>query len=152
MRFMLERDTSSVRDLLPKPPDGITVNTGEQGEIETIRDKYFEEVLDYLGLIKSGRRIAEISTHALSLEDYSKSFLGTMSTGVGQMREDYVTILKIDEIPVASCLMTRDMGNFVQGVFSNHLTPDWEKKVRKTLHNMSNSNIRYLDDPYHDYW
>ena len=149
------------RQYLPQVPESATVNTGEQGEIEVIRDEFFEKVLDYLGIVKSGRRVAEVSTHALSLEDYSKSFMGTMSTGKAhfhrriendeQAREDYVTILKIDEIPVASCLMLRDMGNYVQGVFSHHLTTQWEKKIRRVLHSHSNNNITYLDDPFHNF-
>lgn len=146
---MHEKEFTSVRDFLPQVPEQITLTTGadEIGQIEEIRNRFFEDILDYLGITRNARRaFCDVRAHALSVDDYEKiSFAG--SDGKMQARLEYVSILMVGDYAAASCLQLRDDGNQNQASFAHYLTPETEKRIRKRMYNSSTKDILYIGDP-----
>ena len=48
------------RQYLPQVPESATVNTGEQGEIEVIRDEFFEKVYEQFVKSLKGKQVADV--------------------------------------------------------------------------------------------
>jgi hypothetical protein len=130
---MPETQPFSVRDMLPKSPEQMTLTTGadEIAQIAEVRNNFFNEVLDYLGLTKRARQaFCHVQSHALSVKDYERE--GSMiETGYMNSRVEYVSILFAGDYAVASCLQLRDTGNWNQASFAHYLTLGTERIVRK---------------------
>ena len=145
----MKREIYLPRECLPQTPDPVTVTTGDQHIIEQTRDKFFDEVLNYLGITERARQIfSERISHALSIENFEKItalFQGEeMSVRRG---EDYLCLLIVRELPVAGTVIRRDISNYIQGVFYHNLTPACETAVRGSLVPFSGGkyNVNYRE-------
>ena len=94
--------------------------------------------MNYLGIVEVARR-AFVKT---------KFFAFWLSEDRDRETDDSAIFLIVRDLPVASVMAIRNQGNFVQGLFTSYLTPQWEQKVRTRLHNHSNENISYFDDHF----
>lgn len=147
---MSEKVPQSVRDFLPKTPDQITLTTGaeEMEKVYEVRDSFFMQIRDYLGMPERSRlAFSQITTRGLSLEDFEKKAFFNAAEKV-PLSDQYVSVLTVNDIAVASCLFLRDPFNYHQVSFAHYLTEETEQKVRRFMHNYSNEMIVYIDDPH----
>jgi len=135
---MTERAPQSVRDLLPQVPEGIVVITGDEAAIFDTWKTFSNVVMNYLGIIETVRGVFV----------KEKPLVFRLPNDRDREVDDAAIYLIVKDLPVASVTAIRNQGNFVQGLFASYLTPQWEEKVRARLHNHSNENIYYSDDPF----
>lgn len=140
------------RDFLPQIPDPIVVTTGKQQIIENIRDQFYTEIMDYLGIPRPNRDLfSDRYTNAMSLANYEKT-TGIFSEGGERVGDNFTSYLTVRDLPVAAALIRRNEGNYVQGVFYHNLTVECEREVRQRLHSHSNENIIYIEDPFSNFF
>ena len=134
---MPEAQPFSVRDMLPQPPEGTTVITGDQGLIFDAKNQFEEDILDYLGVVKRARDgrigLVQRESFALSFRNMEDNPTGHVPEEEEAYRDDYFFRMKVMDIPVTGSSIQSDTMNYLQGAFAHYLTPGRELDVRGRL-------------------
>lgn len=100
----------------PNPPEVYTINTGEEVDIEERKDRFFDEVINFIGYdLRARRTFCEVQAKEL----------GTSN--------ELANLLIVRDILVASVIARRDDLNFWQVASAHYLTEDIMTQLREGI-------------------